>query len=205
MESTTLQLLMDLRGLNDRGLGEKIGVSHPTIVRWRRGVHDLPVIASLAIDCLFGLGCMPGSATQVVGDELHSRWREFVLNLEIADLCEISCGRKAVKYSSGGFFLIEYCEEDDLVYVGDVSGHVGTNFWANKILSEFFDENTLLSEILDCPADFGDFPCKSIFSLVGEAERSFLLQYDSQQILDKVGHALYAKNGRNFDGGGGDE
>lgn len=198
MQAEEVELIMDVGGGNDRQVAEKLGVSHPTIIRWRTGQTSVPVVASLAIDCIFGDGCA-GSAINFALSALRKRWDEFAVRLERKDLYMIADGTMAVNYVDGVFLLTPYKDiARNQVYVGDIAGcHNSASCLGQAVVNQLLPEGCAdlnfddIEELSKRDENFMSLPIEAILSLVAEAERSQMLQYD---ICKYVLEALYEKN-----------
>jgi hypothetical protein len=190
-----LVLIMDIENQADRHLAEKLGVSHPTIIRWRKGTTEIPAVAALAIDCVVGNGT-PGSATDLAHAVVRERWQEFITGLSKRDLCSVADGSLAIKYSTGYFSLDVYVDGPvgDQVYVGDVCGCndtpycLGMSLLRHALPKDMSDAACLDLETLS--KEGGEFAdsIDATLKLMAEAERSEMLRFD---VCESVLNALY--------------
>lgn len=200
MKPEMLRLMMDMLGLNDRKVATSLGVTHPTVIRWRTGRTDIPLCASLAMDCVYGHGS-DGSAESLTCELLENRWKEFVEKLGVKKLCSIAEGYMAVAYEDGNFYVTPYTEDlaSGQVYVGDVCGVSDyPNEWKDKIFCKIFDSEPLplIDALSSAKNDEDKEIILALISLVGEATRSDLLLYD---VKSNVLQEIYEQFQRSID------
>jgi hypothetical protein len=176
MEPVQLKLIMDQADLNDRGLGEKLGVSHSSVIRWRKAGQKIPTPVAIAINSILG-GNINQSALDIAKSNIEEKWEAAVFSIEPEDLWLVAGGILAISYRDGDFHLKEFSERDDsLAYVGDVCGVIGLYSEGVDLVAEICPDLTVDSayDLLD-----ENLPSVNhIATLLGEAQRVEMLKHD---------------------------